>query len=53
MRVFIAPKIAGSLDAPFVSNGFRSARELQNVTMAQFGDDFAIEGYLHDVYRPR
>lgn len=53
MRVFIAPKIAGSLDAPFVSNGFRSARELQNVTMAQFGGDFAIEGYLHDVYRPR
>jgi diaminohydroxyphosphoribosylaminopyrimidine deaminase/5-amino-6-(5-phosphoribosylamino)uracil reductase len=53
MRVFIAPKIAGSVDAPFVSNGFRSARELQNVTMAQFGPDFAIEGYLHDVYRPR
>jgi diaminohydroxyphosphoribosylaminopyrimidine deaminase/5-amino-6-(5-phosphoribosylamino)uracil reductase len=53
MRVFIAPKIAGSVDAPFVSNGFRSARELQNVTMAQFGGDFAIEGYLHDVYRPR
>jgi diaminohydroxyphosphoribosylaminopyrimidine deaminase/5-amino-6-(5-phosphoribosylamino)uracil reductase len=53
MRVFIAPKIAGSVDAPFVSSGFRSARELQNVTMAQFGGDFAIEGYLHDVYRPR
>src|ERR1700730_18384318 len=53
MRVFIAPKIAGSVDAPFVSSGFRSARELQNVTMAQFGGDLAIERYMHDVYRPR
>ena len=35
------------------ANGFQAARELHNVTMAQFGVDFAIEGYLHDVYRTR
>jgi diaminohydroxyphosphoribosylaminopyrimidine deaminase/5-amino-6-(5-phosphoribosylamino)uracil reductase len=53
MRVFISPKIAGSADAPFVSNGFRLAREIHNVATAQFGTDIAVEGYLHDVYRPR
>jgi diaminohydroxyphosphoribosylaminopyrimidine deaminase / 5-amino-6-(5-phosphoribosylamino)uracil reductase len=57
MRVFFAPKIAGREGkrpgAVTDSNGFRSAQELQNVTMAQFGPDFAVEGYLHDVYRTR
>ena len=27
--------------------------KLRNITMAKFGPDFAIEGYLHDVYRTR
>jgi diaminohydroxyphosphoribosylaminopyrimidine deaminase/5-amino-6-(5-phosphoribosylamino)uracil reductase len=55
MRVFFAPKIAGfggkrpSMSS--VSSSLRAAQELQDVTMTQFGPDFAIEGYLHDVYR--
>ncbi len=63
MRVFFAPKIAGfavpgtrgkeiwrRLAQP---SGLRAAQELRDVTMAQFGGDFAIEGYLRDVYRTR
>jgi len=56
IRVFFAPKIAGfegRVPGAAESNGFRGAQELQNVTMAQFGPDFAFEGYLHDVYRTR
>ena len=57
MRVFLAPKVAGfakkmSGAAP-VSNGLRAAQELKSVTIKQFGPDFALEGYLHDVYRTR
>ena len=55
MRVFVAPKIAGragkiplALESP--SRG-SSAQDLQNVTVERFGPDFAIEGYLRDVYR--
>src|SRR5882672_392073 len=53
MRVFLAPKIAGFQGIAAAKNGFRAPCELHNVTMAQFGVDFAIEGYLHDVYRTR
>ena len=57
MRVFFAPKVAGfagtTAGKRAASNGLRSAQELQHITMAQFGVDFAIEGYLHDVYRTR
>jgi diaminohydroxyphosphoribosylaminopyrimidine deaminase/5-amino-6-(5-phosphoribosylamino)uracil reductase len=53
MRVFFAPKIAGFAGAAATSNGLRAVQELHDVTMAQFGHDFAIEGYLHDVYRTR
>jgi diaminohydroxyphosphoribosylaminopyrimidine deaminase/5-amino-6-(5-phosphoribosylamino)uracil reductase len=69
LRVFIAPKLAGLQGAalpsrsgsPAKSGRSRAAREtemnfpreLKNVTMAQFGVDFAIEGYLRDVYRTR
>ena len=60
MRVFFAPKIAGfsatvpaRTATPRAASAFRAAQELDNVTMAQFGPDFAIEGYLHDVYRTR
>ena len=53
MRLFYAPKIAGFAGGPAVSNGFQAARELHNITTAQFGVDFAIEGYLRDVYRNR
>ncbi len=53
IRVFLAPKIAGFKGVAAASNGFQAACDLQNVTMAQFGVDFAVEGYLHDVYRTR
>src|SRR4029077_10937776 len=57
MRVFLAPKIAGS--AARMPGGasapprLRAAQELQNITIERFGPDFAIEGYLRDVYRTR
>ena len=53
MRVFLAPKIAGFQGIAAAKNGFQAPCELHNVTMAQFGVDFAVEGYLHDVYRTR
>src|SRR5882672_6571666 len=53
MRVFLAPKIAGFRGVAAAPNGFQAACDLQNVTMAQFGVDFAVEGYLRDVYRTR
>jgi diaminohydroxyphosphoribosylaminopyrimidine deaminase/5-amino-6-(5-phosphoribosylamino)uracil reductase len=53
LRLFLAPKIAGFKGVSAAANGFHAACELHNVTMAQFGVDFAVEGYLHDVYRTR
>jgi diaminohydroxyphosphoribosylaminopyrimidine deaminase / 5-amino-6-(5-phosphoribosylamino)uracil reductase len=53
MRVFFAPKVAGFSGASAAPNGLQAARQLQDVTLAQFGPDFAIGGYLHDVYRTR
>jgi diaminohydroxyphosphoribosylaminopyrimidine deaminase/5-amino-6-(5-phosphoribosylamino)uracil reductase len=62
MRLFFAPLVAGFGVAGFerkergataASNGFRAAQELQHVTIAPFGPDFAVEGYLHDVYGTR
>jgi diaminohydroxyphosphoribosylaminopyrimidine deaminase/5-amino-6-(5-phosphoribosylamino)uracil reductase len=53
IRVFLAPKIAGFKGVAGAPNGFQAACELHDVTMAQFGVDFAVEGYLHDVYRTR
>ena len=53
MRVFLAPKIAGFKGVAAAPNGFQAACELHNISMAQFGADFAVEGYLHDVYRTR
>jgi diaminohydroxyphosphoribosylaminopyrimidine deaminase/5-amino-6-(5-phosphoribosylamino)uracil reductase len=50
MRLFYAPMVAGfpaaKKGATSAVKGFRAALELQNVTMAQFGPDFAVEGYL-------
>ncbi len=69
MRVFVAPKLAGfqgttipaGARAGTGKSSSRAARKdhvefprnLSNVTLAQFGVDFAIEGYLRDVYRTR
>jgi riboflavin biosynthesis pyrimidine reductase len=57
MRVFFAPRVAGAVGkktgAATAPNQLRAAQDLQNVTIEPFGQDFAIEGYFHDVYRPR
>ena len=55
MRVFCAPKIAGIAEKSSRGSSARvqPAKELRNVTMQPFGPDFAIEGYLRDVYRNR
>jgi diaminohydroxyphosphoribosylaminopyrimidine deaminase / 5-amino-6-(5-phosphoribosylamino)uracil reductase len=57
MRVFLALKIAGPEGkkprAASAPARLRAAQELQNVTIEPFGPDFAIEGYLRDVYRTR
>jgi len=55
MRVFFSPKVAGLVgDEPgahSASTRLRPMQELKNVTIEPFGPDFAVEGYLHDVYR--
>lgn len=53
MRLFYAPKVAGFSGVADRSNKFKPAQELHEITMAQFGPDFAIEGYLHNVYGTR
>jgi diaminohydroxyphosphoribosylaminopyrimidine deaminase/5-amino-6-(5-phosphoribosylamino)uracil reductase len=57
MRVFLAPKVAGftakTLAGTSAPAPLPSMQELQNVTIEPFGPDFAIEGYLRDVYRTR
>jgi diaminohydroxyphosphoribosylaminopyrimidine deaminase/5-amino-6-(5-phosphoribosylamino)uracil reductase len=57
MRMFYAPKLArsarskpGTASAPA---RLRAVQELHNITIEPFGPDFAIEGYLRDVYRTR
>jgi diaminohydroxyphosphoribosylaminopyrimidine deaminase / 5-amino-6-(5-phosphoribosylamino)uracil reductase len=49
--LFYAPKIAGESTVPFalVANGKSPA--FQNVSLHQFGPDFAVEAYLRDVYK--
>jgi diaminohydroxyphosphoribosylaminopyrimidine deaminase/5-amino-6-(5-phosphoribosylamino)uracil reductase len=57
MRMFFAPKIAGPAGrmpgTASRSARLRTAQELQNISIERFGPDFAIEGYLRDVYRTR
>ena len=56
MLLFYAPKIAGRDGLPLALGPSRtplSARKLRNVTLHRFGPDFAVEGYLRDVYRNR
>jgi len=49
--LFYAPKIAGDRSVPLASASNLSLPALQNVSTYAFGPDFAIEGYLHDVYK--
>jgi diaminohydroxyphosphoribosylaminopyrimidine deaminase/5-amino-6-(5-phosphoribosylamino)uracil reductase len=54
MILFYAPKLLGSITTPVARHGARSLDKtpaLQNITLRRFGPDFAVEGYLHDVYR--
>jgi diaminohydroxyphosphoribosylaminopyrimidine deaminase / 5-amino-6-(5-phosphoribosylamino)uracil reductase len=57
VRMFYAPKVAGHASEKSGS-GTASARipavkDLTNISIEPFGPDFAIEGYLRDVYRTR
>jgi diaminohydroxyphosphoribosylaminopyrimidine deaminase/5-amino-6-(5-phosphoribosylamino)uracil reductase len=57
MRMFYAPKVAGlTTKKPRAASAHarpRGAQDLTNITIEPFGPDFAIEGYLRDVYRTR
>ena len=53
--LYYAPKIlAGTGSVPFAAGaGFQKISEaayIRNVTLHRFGEDFAVEGYLHDPY---
>jgi diaminohydroxyphosphoribosylaminopyrimidine deaminase/5-amino-6-(5-phosphoribosylamino)uracil reductase len=48
---FYAPKIAGENRGPFALAPKLNHPPLRIVRTQQFGPDFAIEGYLNDVYR--
>jgi diaminohydroxyphosphoribosylaminopyrimidine deaminase / 5-amino-6-(5-phosphoribosylamino)uracil reductase len=55
--LYYAPKIlAGSVPVPFASGeGFRAMNEaayVKNISLHRFGEDFAVEGYIHDPYEP-
>ena len=47
--LFYAPKIAGESTVPFALAANSKLPALQNVSVRQFGPDFAIEGYLRHV----
>jgi riboflavin biosynthesis pyrimidine reductase len=49
--LFYAPKIAGNNRVPFALAPKLLLPPLQYQNVKQFGPDFAIEGYLQDVYR--
>jgi diaminohydroxyphosphoribosylaminopyrimidine deaminase/5-amino-6-(5-phosphoribosylamino)uracil reductase len=60
VRMFYAPRLAGSpLSAsqltalPRAATRARPLREISGVRIEQFGPDFALEGYLRDVYGNR
>jgi diaminohydroxyphosphoribosylaminopyrimidine deaminase / 5-amino-6-(5-phosphoribosylamino)uracil reductase len=53
--LYYAPKIlAGTGSVPFAAGaGFQKISEaayIRNITLHRFGEDFAVEGYLHDPY---
>lgn len=49
--LFYAPKIAGRADVPLARAKNLSHPALLDVNFYRFGPDFAVEGYLRDVYR--
>jgi diaminohydroxyphosphoribosylaminopyrimidine deaminase/5-amino-6-(5-phosphoribosylamino)uracil reductase len=50
MRLFVAPRFAGSGPRLPAFGGWSAARPLADVTVRRFGPDASIEGYLRDVY---
>jgi len=48
--LFYAPKIAGDDRVPFAHGAKLGATTLEDVRFKQFGPDFAVEAYLHNVY---
>ncbi len=64
VRMFYAPRLAGTpvtvrqgaasaTATAAAMAGARRVRDVSRVRMEQFGPDFAMEGYLHDVYGNR
>ena len=54
MILFYAPKIMGTGGVPMAcipSKWFPSSPTLTNITINRYGSDFAVQGYLNDVYR--
>jgi diaminohydroxyphosphoribosylaminopyrimidine deaminase/5-amino-6-(5-phosphoribosylamino)uracil reductase len=49
--LFYAPKISGEARVPFAIAPNLKLPSLQNVRTLSFGQDIALEAYLHDVYR--
>ena len=49
--LFYAPKIAGESTVPFALVRSFKSPAFQNVSLHQFGPDFAIEAYLRNVYQ--
>jgi diaminohydroxyphosphoribosylaminopyrimidine deaminase / 5-amino-6-(5-phosphoribosylamino)uracil reductase len=53
MILFYAPKFIGERGVPMAilpAGWFRRGRELRIERVERFGEDFAVEGYFHDVY---
>jgi len=51
--LFYAAKVAGSSEAPFARGKKLLLTALTDVTLRRFGPDFAMEGYLKNVYGNR
>ena len=54
MILFYAPKFIGERGVPLAilpAGWSRRKRELRVERVEQYGEDFAVEGYFHDVYR--
>jgi len=51
MRLFIAPRFAGSAPKLPAFVAWSMATPLSDISIRQFGPDASIEGYLRDVYR--
>ena len=56
VMLFVAPRFLGGQALPILRGGFPSlaaAPALRDIQLHRFGADFAVEGYLRDVYRNR